>query len=97
MPEKRVKLLVSKHVVEEDIKNKDESDMGSGSASGSGTGSSGGSANTTEMIVQEFKSFGSFERDGTPRMLQIIMRLIVALYLIMMAVASLNLGLNIQK
>ena len=67
------------------------------SASGSGTGSSGASANTTELIVQEFKSVGSFERDGTPPMLQIIMRLIFLLYIIMMAVASLNLGLNIQK
>ena len=47
--------------------------------------------------MAEFRSFHSFSAQSTPRTLKLIMELIIALYLIMMTIASVNLGLNLDR
>ena len=47
--------------------------------------------------MAEFRNFHSFTEQGTPKTLLLIIRLIVALYLIMVTIASVNLGININR
>ena len=47
--------------------------------------------------MSEFRNFHSFTEQTTPRTLLLILRLIVALYLIMVTVASVNVGINITR
>ena len=59
------------------------------------TGSSSMKSSTTSMA--EFRNFHSFSEQVTPKTLKLIIQMIVALYLIMMAVASVNLGINLER
>ena len=47
--------------------------------------------------MSEFRNFHSFTEQTTPRTLLLIVRLIVALYLIIVTVASVNVGINIKR
>ena len=47
--------------------------------------------------MSEFRNFHSFTEQTTPRTLLLIVRLIVALYLIIVTVASVNVGINITR
>ncbi len=61
----------------------------------SATGSSSLKSSTTSMA--EFRNFHSFNEQNTPKTLKIIVQLIVALYIIMITVASVNLGINMSR
>jgi hypothetical protein len=45
----------------------------------------------------ELRNFHSFTEQATPKTLSLILKLVVALYLIMVIVASVNLGINITR
>lgn len=65
-------------------------------ASQSATGSSS-SMKDSSASMTEFRNFHSFTEQATPKTLTLILKLIVALYLIMVTVASINLGININR
>jgi hypothetical protein len=62
----------------------------------SGTGSSSSMKDSTASMA-EFRNFHSFTEQATPKTLILIVRLIVSLYLIMLTVASVNLGINVER
>lgn len=62
----------------------------------SGTGSSS-SMKDSSASMAEFRNFHSFTEQQTPKTLILILRLIMGLYLIMLTVASVNLGINVQR
>ena len=47
--------------------------------------------------MAEFRNFHSFSEQVTPKTLLIIIRLIAALYFIMVTIAGVNLGINISR
>ena len=47
--------------------------------------------------MAEFRNFHSFTEQSTPKTLTLIIRLIVALYVIMVTIAGVNLGINITR
>lgn len=51
----------------------------------------------TSASMSEFRNFHSFTEQQTPRTLILILRLIMSLYLVMLTVASVNLGINVQR
>lgn len=67
-----------------------------GSHSGSGSGTSSSMKDSTASMA-EFRNFHSFTEQATPKTLILIVRLIVGLYFIMLTVASVNLGINVQR
>jgi len=63
--------------------------------SASMTGSSSHNSSTTSMA--EFRNFHSFSEQATPKTLKTIGQLVAALYLIMVLIASINLGINLTR
>lgn len=59
------------------------------------TGSSSGASTSTGLA--EVRSYDTMGNQKTPRTLSIIIKLILLLYLIMMGIASINLGINIAR
>lgn len=59
------------------------------------TGSSSGASTSTGLA--EVRNYDTMGNQKTPRTLSIIIKLIVLLYLIMMGIASINLGINISR
>ena len=47
--------------------------------------------------MSEFRNFTSFTEQNTPKTLLLIIKLIVALYVIMLIIASVNLGINVTR
>ena len=47
--------------------------------------------------MSEFRNFHSFTQQATPKSLVLIIRLIVALYLIMLTIAVVNVGINVTR
>jgi hypothetical protein len=47
--------------------------------------------------MTEFRNFHSFTEQTTPKTLTLIIRLIAALYFLMVIIASINLGINISR
>jgi len=74
----------------------DEDDAEGQEGSHSGTGSSS-SMRDSHASMSEFRNFHSFTEQQTPRTLILILRLIMGLYLVMLTVASVNLGINVQR
>ena len=62
----------------------------------SNTGSSS-FLNDSTASMSEFRNFSSFTDQTTPKTLLLIIKLIVALYLIMLIIASVNLGINVTR
>lgn len=60
------------------------------------TGSSSSMKDSTSSMA-EFRNFHSFTEQATPKTLLLVIKLIVALYFIMLTVASVNLGINITR
>ncbi|TNV74775.1 hypothetical protein FGO68_gene16630 [Halteria grandinella] len=79
---------------EEELKNVDEDDR---DQSMSATGSSTSSTKDSTASMAEFRNFHSFTEQATPKTLTLIIRLIVALYFIMVIIAAVNLGINISR
>jgi hypothetical protein len=52
-------------------------------------------SSTTSMA--EFRNFHSFTEQATPKTLMLVIKMIVALYLLMVIIASVNLGINISR
>ncbi len=63
--------------------------------SASVTASTSHNSSTTSMT--EFRNFHSFSMQQTPRTLKTIGYLVIALYLIMSLIASINLGVNLAR
>lgn len=63
----------------------------------SATASSTSSMRDSTTSMAEFRNFHSFTEQATPRSLTTILKLIVALYLIMVIIAAANLGVNISR
>ena len=63
----------------------------------SATGSSSSSLGSSSASTAEFCNFHSFASQKTPKTLHLIIRLILLLYVIMISVASINLGTTISK
>ena len=47
--------------------------------------------------MSEIRNFSSFTEQATPKTLLLIIKLIVVLYLIMLIIASVNLGINVTR
>jgi hypothetical protein len=47
--------------------------------------------------MAEFRNFHSFTEQATPKTLMVIIKMIGALYFIMVTIASVNLGINITR
>lgn len=62
--------------------------------SGNVSSSHNSSSNITSM--DEFRNFHSFTEQATPRTLWRVTQLIAALYMIMVLIASVNLGINLS-
>lgn len=55
------------------------------------------SGNTSTTSMAEFRNFHSFTEQATPKSLLLIIKMIGALYLLMVTIASVNLGINITR
>lgn len=93
MGSKKVEQMVEVHheFDNEDITGRD------GDQSQSATGSSSNSVGSSTTSMAEFRNFHSFTEQQTPKTLSLIIRLIFALYIIMVTIASANLGINITR
>ena len=74
----------------------EEEKLNSNDESLSATFSSSSMRDSTSSMA-EFRNFHSFTEQATPKTLTLIIKLIVALYLIMLTIASVNLGINITR
>ncbi len=55
------------------------------------------SGNTSKTSMADFRNFHSFTEQATPKTLMLIIKMIGALYLLMVKIASVNLGINITR